>query len=120
MLDDGHRLAAGESDGGLVAHRDRRAVELEALVAQRHARAPGEQAVAAVALAGELPELDHAAFFTPTSVTSWLAGRALMRRSLSSVRSRAALRYAWSRPDRYCAGQYWPACWYQADACSVK
>ena len=59
----------------------------------------------------QLPEgLAHAAFLTPVSFTSWLAGRALMRRSCCSARSRAALRYAWSRPERYCGGQNWPMC----------
>src|SRR5437868_2472769 len=94
--------------------------ELEPLVLERHARAPREQAVAPIALPLQLPQLDHAAFFTPLSLTSWLSGRALMRRSFISTRSRAALRNAWSRPERYCGGQYWFMCWYQADACSVK
>src|SRR6185295_15857671 len=83
-----------------------------------HARAPREQAVAPAVLAAEFPERDHAAFFE--SLTSWLAGRALMRSSVCSLRSRGALRNAWSRPERYCGGQCWPMCWYQAEACSVK
>src|SRR5207247_215694 len=120
VADDGHGLAAGEGDGRLVSQADRESFEGQMLVPERHARAPGEQAVAPAALAAEFPESDHAAFFTPTSFTSWLSGRALMRRSLSSARSRTALRNAWSRPERYCGGQNCGMCWYQAEACSVK
>jgi hypothetical protein len=46
ILDHRHGLAAGERDRRLVRHAHRHRVELEALVAQRHAGAPGEQAVA--------------------------------------------------------------------------
>src|SRR6185436_10923331 len=118
ILDDRHGLAAGERDNRLVAHADGLALEGEPLVRERHARAPREQAVAPAVPAAEFPERDHATFFA--SLTSWLAGRALMRNSTCSARSRGALRNAWSRPERYCGGQCCPMCWYQAEACSVK
>ena len=100
------RIEAGELDRLLVREAHRLGVEFEALVGERHARAPGEQAVAPVVPTLELPESDHAAFLTTVSLTSWLAGRARRRRSICSARSRAALRNAWSRPVRYGGGQY--------------
>src|ERR1051325_6867342 len=118
--DDRNGLAARKRDRRLVAHAHRTGFELERLVRERHPRAPGEQAVAPVVRAAELPEDDHAALLTPGSTTSWLAGRALMRRSFSSARSRSALRNAWSRAVRYCCGQCCGTCWYQAEAWSVK
>src|SRR5262245_17556471 len=115
-----HRLASRERDRRLVAHAHRPGLEGEALVHERHPRAPREQAVAPVVPAAQFPEDDHAALLPPSSPASWLAGRALMRRSFCSARSRAALRNAWSRPGRYCGGQYCGRCWYHAEAWSVK
>src|SRR5438270_9377230 len=85
VLDHGNRFAAGEGDRGLVAHQHRLALERQTLVLQRHLRAPREQAVPPPVFSLELPERNHAAFFTPTSFTSWLSGRALMRRSFCSA-----------------------------------
>src|SRR5216684_1391516 len=120
VADDRHRLAARKGNGGLVREANGLSGEIEALVLERHPRAPRKHAVTPAALTLQFPERDHAAFFTPTSLTSWLSGLARRRRSVCSARSRAARRKAWSRPARYCGGQHWLMCWYQAEACSVK
>src|SRR5204862_265983 len=90
--DDRHRLAAGEREGLLVAHQHRMRFPRQALVLERHLRAPRVRAIAPAVAALQFPELDHAAFLTEDSFTSWLSGRALMRRSFCSCRSRGALR----------------------------
>src|SRR3954471_11115547 len=118
IFDDGNRLAVRERDGRFVAHAHRLRLIREALMCERHARAPREEAIAPACLTAQFPQSDHAAFFV--SLTSWLAGRALMRSSVCSARSRGELRNAWSRPERYCGGQYCGMCWYHADACNVK
>src|SRR5919198_2242357 len=84
VTDHRHRFAAGEGDRLLVGQANRHGFELEALVAQRHSRAPREKAIAPAVLALQFPELDHAAFLTSEglSLTSWLAGRARKRRSI--------------------------------------
>src|SRR5205085_10888618 len=68
ILDDRHRLAAGEGDRGLVAHQHGLTVVIQTLVLERHLRAPREHAVAAPVPALQFPERHHAAFFTPTSL----------------------------------------------------
>src|SRR5207247_2659173 len=115
VADHGHRLAAREFDRRLVGEAQRLGGELQAFVLEGHARAPRKKAVAPLAFALQLPESNHAAF-----LTSWLSGRARRRSSVCSARSRTARGKAWSRPARYCGGQNWLMCWYQAEACSVK
>src|SRR2546426_749134 len=115
VADDRHRPAARKGNRSLVRQADRLSGEIEALVLERHPRAPRKHAVTPLPFALQLPKSNHAAF-----LTSWLSGLARRRRSVCSARSRAARRKAWSRPARYCGGQNWLMCWYQAEACSVK
>src|SRR5918999_508496 len=117
-----HDVGAADAEAGEAARHAQRTLA-EVAIGNRAFRKKQRRCLGRIARTAldELPESGaHAAFLTPASFTSWLAGLALMRRSVCSARSRTALRNAWSRPARYCGGQYCPMCWYQAEACRVK